>query len=97
MRIRKRFRVLFLSVVIAAVVVPVGFALSLSSGSVTPQILDHAPAGAAASSVALNVPALVTIDNLQPRGFADELPDAAKLFAVGTLMFGLATLVRKTG
>jgi hypothetical protein len=78
---RKRYRVLLLAALVAALVVPVGFALSIDSTPVATQLLVHPgmlPGAAPA-------PALPW-----------TMPGSAKLFAVGTLLFGLAAVVRKT-
>ncbi len=72
---RKRYRVLVLAALVAALVVPVGFALSLES---------PAPRDRVASTSVVAVPTL----NL-------SVPDSAKLFIVGTVLFGLAAFVRK--
>jgi hypothetical protein len=83
---RKRYRVPLLAVLVAAFVVPVGFALSLES----PSALTPHPVVATASPT-LAVPSA-------PRAEARELPpvpDAAKLLLVGTVLFGLAAFVRK--
>jgi hypothetical protein len=95
-RLRKRHRVLFLAAVIAAVVVPVGFALSLPASQ--RGLEPRAPgASAAASSVVLAVPAVLPTESPESGRFLAELPDAVKLFAIGTLLVGLATLMRKAG
>jgi ABC-type sugar transport system permease subunit len=73
---RKRYRVLFLATVVAALVVPVGFALSLDSTPVTRTFMRSA----------VSSPAVVPWKSM---------PDAAKLFFVGTVLFGLAAAVRK--
>src|SRR5262245_24329395 len=70
---RKRYRVLMLAALVAGLVVPVGFALSLESPT---------PVRVASSSV-VSVPLL------------ESLPDSAKLFAAGAVLFGLAAFVRK--
>jgi hypothetical protein len=72
---RKRYRVLFLAALVAALVVPVGFALSLDSTPVTSKFMRSAVASPAVSSW--------------------SMPDGAKLFFVGTVLFGLAAAVRK--
>ena len=74
---RKRYRVLLLAALVAALVVPVGFALSLDASPIATQFV-HA--------------ATVTPPSLSWW----TMPDAAKLFGVGTLLFGLAAFVRKT-
>ena len=73
---RKRDRVLFLAALVAALVVPVGFTLSLDSTPVTPMFMRS---GIASRAV---LPSWL-------------MPDGAKLFIVGTVLFGLAAAVRK--
>ena len=77
---RKRYRVLLLAALVAALVVPVGFALSLDSTPVATQLIHTGlmPGATAAPAVPWT------------------MPDAAKLLGVGTLLFGLAAAVRKT-
>lgn len=77
---RKRYRVLLLAALVAALGVPVGFALSLDSTPVATQFISTAmfPGPIPAPSVPWT------------------MPDSAKLFGVGTLLFGLAAAVRKT-
>jgi ABC-type sugar transport system permease subunit len=73
---RKRYRVLFLAALVAALVVPVGFALSLDSTPVTSTFMRSAVAS----------PAVLP---------SWSMSDGAKLFFVGTVLFGLAAAVRK--
>lgn len=77
---RKRYRVLLFAALVAALGVPVGFALSLDSTPVATQFISTAMLPGA-----IPAPALPW-----------AMPDAAKLFGVGTLLFGLAAAVRKT-
>jgi hypothetical protein len=92
--VRKRFRVLLFAAIVAAVAVPVGFALSLESD--TPRTYHPVrPVAVTTSStvVASTVvvaPAVTRADS-SPR----QVPDAAKLFLVGTVLFGLAAAVRR--
>lgn len=65
---RKRYRVLILAALVAALIVPVGFALELPSP---------------AASVVVS------------SGVIPAVPDTLKLFAVGTILIGLAAFVRK--
>ena len=78
---RKRYRVLLLAALVAAFVVPVGFALSLDSAPVATQIVR---AGVA--------PHVLPSWSLLPSW---SMPDSAKLFVVGSVLFGLAAAVRK--
>jgi len=73
---RKRYRILVLAALVAALIVPVGFALSLESPAPRVRV----------SSAAANPEAAV---------LPSPLPDSAKLFIVGTVLFGLAAFVRK--
>jgi hypothetical protein len=84
---RKRFRVLFLSAIVAAFIVPFGFALSLDP---TP----HTSTGTAATNASV-VPLMLVAGNSSLSALLDPLPDAAKLLLVGTTLFGLAAVVRK--
>jgi hypothetical protein len=83
---RKRVRVVVLAAIVAAVVVPVGFALSLDS---RPSLAGAAPSSVVASSGA----APLVVDSAP--SFLSDVPDAAKLLVVGTMLFGLAAAVRK--
>jgi hypothetical protein len=76
---RKRYRVLILAAVVAALGVPVGFALSLDSTPVATQFIHVGLLPGAA---------------VQP-AVPWSMPDAAKLLGVGTLLFGLAAAVKK--
>jgi hypothetical protein len=68
---RKRYRVLILAALVAALIVPVGFALEL-------------PMSAPTASVAVT------------SAYLPAIPDALKLFSVGTLLIGLAAFVRRS-
>jgi len=88
--IRKRFRVLLLATIVAAIAVPVGFALSLE---------PQTAVGYGSTSVA---PASILMPTLVPDGSSSSLaaslpdvPDAVKLLLIGTTLFGLAAIVRK--
>jgi len=83
---RKRYRVLILAAVVAAFIVPVGFALSLESPS----------PDASLSSTAL----VTSVALLQPVSNAAALvlrpvSDGAWLLLVGTLLLGFAAVVRR--
>jgi len=108
---RKRYRVLLLAATVAALVVPVGFALSLESSS-RPARLRHlsvnsvtaADASGASGPSAAVQSAAVASSVLVSRAAVDppaavmvshSVPDSAKLLLVGTALFGLAAAVRK--
>jgi len=92
---RKRYRVLVLASLVAAFVVPVGFALSLETGpgwrSSPLTETFAAPAGVATTIV---VPRSGATDIMQ--AFSYPVPDAAKLFLIGSVLIGLAAAVRKS-
>jgi hypothetical protein len=98
--IRKRYRVLILAVLAAAVAVPLGFALSLESPA-TPAVVMRSPARdmsdisiVAASSTK---PHLALVHASSPRSSGlSALPDGAKLLFVGSALFGLAGVMRRT-
>jgi hypothetical protein len=68
---RKRYRVLILAALAAALIVPVGFALELPMATTTTSVVVSSSA------------------------FIPAVPDSLKLFAVGTLLIGLAAFVRR--
>ena len=77
---RKRYRILLLASLVVAFIVPFGFAFSLDSAPIATQFV---------------------YSNMLPGAIAAPtfpwaMPDAAKLFGAGTLLFGLAAVVRKT-
>ena len=92
MIIRKRYRIFVLAALVAAVVVPLGFALSLDS---KPDVVA-APApsvgivAARAKTYALTLPPTV-----QPSTSFPQMPDSLKLLFVGSALFGLAGAIRR--
>ena len=80
---RKRYRVLLLAVVVAAFIVPVGFALSLESDLGASYSHPRAVTARAETSAAA-APVL------------PKIPEGAKLFVVGTALFGLAAMMRRS-
>ena len=89
---RKRFRVLILAAIVAAVVVPVGFALSLESDAATTRVTR----GEIVASTSANLPVIMTAETVTSTPFLPAVPDGAKLFVVGTVLFGLAAAVRRS-
>jgi hypothetical protein len=93
---RKRYRVLILAVLSAALAVPLGFALSLEPA---PTAITPAPAagisqiGIVAASTKPHL-ALVQASPKQPS--LPALADGAKLLFVGTVLFGLAGVMRRS-
>ena len=97
---RKRYRVLILAVAAAAIAVPLGFALSLESTptrtvAVRSQAPDLSDVGIVAASSAR--PHLALVQAAAPaRSSRRTLPDGAKLLFVGSALFGLASVMRRT-
>jgi hypothetical protein len=92
--VRRRYRVVILAAIVVALIVPVGFALSLSPSSIPRQragLRDALPV----ESVVSSAPVLIERERGQDIPFSD-VPDAAKLFLAGTALLGLAIAVRKT-
>ena len=94
---RKRYRVLILSTITAALAVPLGFALSLESTS-APRVIVAPPTadiGIVAASNAKPHLALVASPS-RPHTDLPSVPDGAKLLFVGSALFGLAGVMRRT-
>ena len=90
---RKRHRVLLFAALVAALVVPVGYALSFDS--------RQKPASARYDVVPTANVSVVAAPGMMPQN-ADTTPeilspmsDATKLLCIGTVLFGLAAAVRK--
>jgi hypothetical protein len=98
---RKRFRVPLLAAVVAAFVVPVSFALSIDSGHGASRAVSLPPAAVASaatavtSSVVIAAPASRHLARSTAMPGTLQMPDAAKLLLVGTVLFGLAAFVRR--
>jgi hypothetical protein len=98
---RKRYRVLLLSSIVAALVVPVGYALSLEPQSGAPKIartsLINAPSAAVVASpmIVHTNRAAVAAGASAASPLVPVVPDAGKLLFVGTVLFGLSALVRR--
>lgn len=99
---RKRYRVLIFASLVAALVVPVGYALSVESVPTTSHARHAAvdvPAGSSfivpvAAAVAAPRAILVSIGTVETPA-RRPMSDAAQLFGIGTVLFGLAAFVRK--
>lgn len=90
---RKRYRVLIFAACVAALAVPLGFALSLESSPATviaPQASEVVAASAKGSSIHT-----AAAEPARTRSFVPTLPDGAKLLFVGTALFGLAAAMRR--
>jgi hypothetical protein len=89
---RKRFRVLVLAATIAAVGVPLGFALSREADAVA--ITPHLQ-GAAVVASTMTVPAVAARDRAVSTSSLPSVPDGAKLLFVGTVLVGVAAAMRR--
>ena len=97
---RKRYRVLIFAALVAALVVPVGYALSVESTPAAtpyPHYAAGVPTAASVASTAAVVAAPIAIRTAASPSSAPvyQVPDAAKLLGIGTVLFGLAAVVRK--
>ena len=91
--LRKRYRVLIFSALAAALIVPVGYALSIDAKSNTARTEYTAVIPAAANTVVS--PVLITHDDVSPFSVMYPVSDSAKLLCIGTILFGLAAAVRR--
>ena len=91
---RKRYRVLIFAALVAALVVPVGYALSIDSKPKTTHTrFDVVPA---ANVHVVAAPVMLTRGSDATAGnMLSPLSDAAKLLCIGTVLLGLAAAVRK--
>jgi hypothetical protein len=98
---RKRYRVLILAALVAALVVPVGYALSVESTPVAQARHTSALQSVAASVVPTAATSIIAAPSAMRSGAPSssslfyQVPDAAKLFGIGTVLLGLAAAVRK--
>src|SRR5262245_31634299 len=97
---RKRYRVLVFAALVAAFVVPVGFAWSIDSAQVRSTYVRQRPTAAVSSAAATLTSSVLVAGPAAERATRGALtmpllPDAAKLLLVGTMLFGLAAFVRK--
>jgi hypothetical protein len=89
---RKRYRVLFLAALVAALVVPLGFALSLES---TPAVVAPHTAEIAVLSVSAKTDTPLLVAERNSRSLLPPIPDGAKLFVIGSALFGIAAAMRR--
>jgi len=99
---RKRYRILVFAAVVAALVVRVGYALSVESlpGISQAQHAAAVPTVAAAdvttaAATTMTAPIIFRVGAPATSTSPLELPDAAKLAGIGAILFGLAAVVRK--
>jgi hypothetical protein len=96
---RKRYRVLALAALVAALAVPLGFALSPTS--TVPATYETRDTGLV-TSVAVPPPVVGQRGSMSLVGtwttpIDRQLMEAAKLMLVGTLLIGVAAVVRRAG
>src|SRR5262245_34794395 len=93
---RKRYRVLLFAAVVAAFVVRVGFALSLENKPVATTIHSlYLPSSVVASTAVASTVLVSSATAAAAPLSLPDVPDAAKLLLVGTILFVLAAAVRK--
>lgn len=91
---RKRYRVLLFAALVAALIVPVGYALSIDSKPKTTHARYEVLPAAAATVVAAPV-LMPRLAESTAETSMSPVSDAAKLLCIGTVLFGLAAAVRK--
>jgi hypothetical protein len=87
--------VVLLAAIVAALIVPVGFALSLSSSPASPRPGVVLRTAVPVESMAMSSSPLIERDPVAGSLF-DDVPDSVKLLLVGTTLVGIAIAVRKT-
>jgi hypothetical protein len=90
---RKRYRVLIFAALVAALIVPVGYALSVDSKPKQARTRYTAVIPAAAAVAAPMT--MSRVGDAAPVSMMYPVYDSAKLLCVGTILFGLAAVVRK--
>jgi hypothetical protein len=91
---RKRYRVLVFAALVAALIVPVGYALSIDSRTKAP--LTGYAAVAPVAAIAVTAPIMMPRPaEAAPGAMIYPTSDSAKLLCIGTILFGLAAAVRK--
>lgn len=91
---RKRYRVLIFAALVAALIVPVGYALSIESTPKAPRTHYAAVIPAAATAVAAPM-MMPHVGDAAAVSMMYPVSDSAKLLCIGTILFGLAAAVRK--
>ena len=90
---RKRYRVLIFAALVAALVVPVGYALSMDS---RPKPANaHYDVVPTASVSVVAAPVMMPHNSDTTPEILSPMSDATKLLCIGTVLFGLAAAVRK--
>jgi hypothetical protein len=95
---RKRYRVLIFAALVAALIAPVGLALSVPTvpaGALSAHPVAVPFATAAVTVPAVTVPVALLVGSAASGFLPQEGFDAAGLLMVGTVLFGLAAVIRK--
>lgn len=92
---RKRYRVLLFAALVAALIVPVGYALSVDSSLRGTNQKHYGTIPMASTVVAAPVMMPRGVDGSSP-SILSPFADAAKLVCIGTVLFGLAAALKKT-
>src|SRR5258706_15979943 len=93
---RKRYRILMFAALVAALAVPVGYAVSLESTPAAPVHTYARDHGLGPVAVAAALAPITRRGDDRSRADPDHpVPDAAKLLGVGTILFGLAAALRR--
>ena len=92
---RKRYRVLFIAALVAALIVPVGYALSIESPRKSANQTYTVVMPAAANIVTTRAMIQPTTTGAQRGWLLSPFGDAVKLACIGTILFGLAAAVRR--
>lgn len=93
---RRRYRVLLLAAIVAAFIVPVGFALSLETGSRA--VSSRARPASVAGRTLVAQSAIASPSRAGAPAGASGLPpfaEGARLLVVGSAFLGLAALIRR--
>ena len=89
----RKFLFLILVVMVAALIVPVGYALSIDS---KPKAARTRYTGVVPAAAVVAAPVMMPrVGDAVPGSVMHTLSDSAKLLCIGTVLFGLAAAVRK--
>jgi NADH:ubiquinone oxidoreductase subunit 6 (subunit J) len=92
---RKRYRVLVFAALVAALVVPVGYALSIETKPKTTHATRYKPVPTSHVTVVAAPVMIPRAGEATSETTLSPVSDAAKLLCIGTVLFGLAAAVRK--
>src|SRR5690242_8148830 len=92
---RKRYRVLMLATIVAAIAGRFGYALSIEPQPTPVTTYARTNVGASTAATLVASPVLVHTATPTAEPAIDPVPGAGKLLLVGTFLFGLSAIVRK--